>query len=64
MMRDDSFAFYVCTETNPHYFVEDDGTLVIFNSDPADSATHVCSAVNDVGSDSKTVALYVQSESC
>ena len=61
MMRDDSFAFYVCTETNPHYFVEDDGTLVIFNSDPADSATYVCSATNDVGSDTRPMTLYVRS---
>ena len=67
LLRDDvTLALFsslssICAEMNPHYFVDPDGTLVIYNTDPADTATYVCSATNDVGSDTRPMTLYVRS---
>ncbi|CAH1786157.1 unnamed protein product, partial [Owenia fusiformis] len=45
--------------TDPHYFINELGSLEIFSADPQDSATYSCEAMNVAGVASKKITLYV-----
>ena len=50
------------TDTDPHYFINADGSLEIFSADPQDTATYSCTAINVAGLQEKRLTLYVQSK--
>ncbi len=49
-------------DSDPHYFISEDGSLEIFSADPADTATYSCTAINVAGVMEKRITLFVQSE--
>ena len=48
------------SDTDPHYFINEDGSLDIFSVKTQDTATYVCTAINQAGSKEKRVTLFVQ----
>ncbi len=66
---DDWFTFSILhssgvriADSDPHYFISEDGSLEIFSADPADTATYSCTAINVAGVMEKRITLFVQSE--
>jgi L1 cell adhesion molecule len=51
------------SEVDPHYFVDETGSLEIFSVDPQDTATYSCTVVNMAGIKEKRLSLFVQSKS-
>ena len=49
-------------EIDPHYFINEEGSLEIFSADPDDTATYSCTAINVAGVQEKRMTLFVQSE--
>ena len=52
----------VLSSSDPHYFVNDQDSLVIFSVDAGDSASYICEASNEVGRAQKNIQLVVQCE--
>ena len=50
------------SESDPHYFISEDGSLEIFSADPQDTATYSCTAINVAGVMEKRMTLFVQSQ--
>ena len=59
------YPFYIpgvrIADSDPHYFISEDGSLEIFSADPADTATYSCTAINVAGVMEKRITLFVQS---
>ena len=47
-------------ESDPHYFISEEGSLEIFSADPQDTATYSCTAINVAGVKEKRITLFVQ----
>jgi len=47
------------SDTDPHYFVTESGSLEIFSGHPDDTATYSCTAINVAGVREKRVMLFV-----
>jgi len=50
------------SESDPHYFVTETGSLEIFSAQPDDTATYSCTAINVAGVREKRVVLFVHGE--
>jgi hypothetical protein len=50
------------SELDPHYFLDDSGSLEIYTVDQQDSGTYSCTAVNVAGVKEKRLSLSIQSE--
>ncbi len=50
-------------ESDPHYFISEQGSLEIFSADPQDTATYSCTAINVAGVKEKRITLFVQGNS-
>ena len=48
---------------DPHYSVDDDGTLTVFSVDDRDAGTYTCTAVNVAGLREKRINLLVHGQS-
>ena len=46
--------------TDPHYFINEEGSLEIFSADPQDTATYTCTAINVAAIVEKTMTLFVE----
>lgn len=46
--------------SDPHYYINMNGSLEIFTADQADTAQYTCTAKNPVGDDTKTISLVVR----
>lgn len=46
--------------SDPHYYINIDGNLDIFSTDPTDRGQFTCAAKNPVGDAKKTITLTVQ----
>jgi len=47
------------SDTDPHYFITESGSLEIFSGHPDDTATYSCTAINVAGVREKRVMLFV-----
>jgi len=47
---------------DPHYSVDDDGSLTVLSLDEADTATYTCTAVNVAGMTQKHIRLLVHGQ--
>jgi len=50
------------TDADPHYSLDDDGSLEVLSVDDSDTATYVCTAVNVVGMKEKRIRLFVHGQ--
>ena len=51
------------SEADPHYFIDDTGSLEVFTVDQQDAGMYSCMAVNVAGVKEKRLSLSVQSNS-
>ena len=45
------------SEADPHYFISASGSLEIFNADPQDTASYICTAINIAGVKERRITL-------
>jgi len=50
------------SDTDPHYFIAETGSLEIFSGHPDDTATYSCTAINVAGVREKRVMLFVHGQ--
>jgi len=47
------------SESDPHYFISESGSLEIFSADRSDTAIYICTASNNIGVMEKPISLVV-----
>jgi len=50
------------SDSDPHYFITESGSLEIFSAHPDDTATYSCTALNVAGVREKRVMLFVHGQ--
>ena len=50
------------SQTDPHYYITETGSLQIFSAHPDDTATYSCTAINVAGVTEKRIMLFVHGE--